>query len=95
MKYICEECDIERDFSSTTSIVVKGEVVTKEAICPKCGKYMKYMREHEGLPTNIGKFNILTREEKKKKLKERSNEHFKKHIKEKKRELDTNHLKKL
>lgn len=94
MKYQCKKCKNIVDLTKTTSIIKNNKVVTKEAYCKKCNLYMDYIREHAGMPTNVLRFDILSPNDKKKKLKERSNQHFQKHIKEKKRILDTNHLRK-
>ena len=87
MKFICEKDGEILELFKTTTRIVEGKALTTEAVCPKCGDYMKYIKEHEGFTTNIGEFQMAEKGKKTEILKKRSHEHFKKHIAEKKRDM--------
>jgi len=50
MKYICEKCNNIKEVDKATIIVSEDKIVTKEAYCNKCDKYMIDNDKFNGFP---------------------------------------------
>lgn len=87
IKLICRECHFVGQFDWSGSSLE----LAKLKICPTCGKTLSFLKEakldeeKEKLSqVNISKLSTMSIQDRKEKLKERSNQHYEKHIKESK-----------
>lgn len=51
MKYICEKCKNTKEVDKATIIVSNDKIVTKEAYCKKCDRYMTDNDKFNGFPS--------------------------------------------
>lgn len=86
----CSEFNIVKEFIKTTHKFINGEFVCSQGFCIKCGEKMQDITEVIPLSekgVNFSKFNSLSKEDKTKKLKQRSHDHFEKNIKDHRHDL--------
>jgi TusA-related sulfurtransferase len=51
LKYQCNKCEIQKEFSKVVMKVENGKVINVGTECPKCGKYMQEIaKEFNGFP---------------------------------------------
>ena len=95
MKYVClnEECskfNVVQEFSKTTHKYDKqGNLFCVQSVC-SCGKSMEDVTQRAPLSEkelSISKFSIMTPEQKKAALKQRSSDHYKKEIRDRRHGL--------
>ena len=80
-KYYCLNDDCEEDFI----IIEKPESEKdKKEYCPTCGSELKLMGE---FAYSVGKYRMMTSQERKESLLKRSKDHYNKKLKEKKEEM--------
>ena len=54
IKFICKECNKTLELMRATITIVDGSVITKEAKCTDCNKYMQeYDKDFKGFPNII------------------------------------------
>lgn len=88
-KFICrnDKCckfGIVDEYFSNTYKMVNGKLISKNAICPKCGEIREEVDESVPLSKKdifVAKYSSLSPEDKKEVLKKRSHEHYEKEIK--------------
>lgn len=82
-----------KNFNISTEIEWDGKTSSLEStlICPHCGskrEILKSVNKPSLLNVNISPFSTMSVQERKQKLKERSNKHYQENIKDKKEYLD-------
>ena len=51
LKYQCNKCEIQKEFSKVVMTVENGLVINVGTECPKCGEYMQEVaKEFNGFP---------------------------------------------
>ena len=62
LKYQCNKCEIQKEFSKVVMKVQNGKVVNLGTECPKCGEYMQEIaKEFNGFPSLIRTEPTLTK----------------------------------
>ena len=52
LKYQCNECEIQKEFSKVIMKVINSKVVNLGTECPECGEYMQEIeKEFGGFPS--------------------------------------------